>query len=408
MKMTRVLPVVGSMAVLALAGAVVALGGCSSDNLLWPSEPFELVASTSVDGPAGGADQARGMALGPDGNIYAAGGVAVAGQDLDIWIGKYDAGLNPLTSTTLNGSADGEDIGCVLAFDGSGYLYLVGYLSEAGQDHNIWLAKYDTDLVLQDQVTVNGSGNSTDDGYGLLYDGAGTLYVAGTVTETGQGYNVWLAKYDTSLNLLDSTTLNGPGNNTDKARFMALDGSGNLFVSGSVTQTGTDYDLWLGKFDTDLNLLDQVIVVGPTADEDKGYELVYDGAGTLYVTGTLTNPGQGFDIWLAKYDTELNELDSVTLSGPANGEDVAYTMVLEGSHLYLTGVYTELAGGSNVWIARFGTDLSLQASTTVNGSANGYDSGIGIIRGPGADLYVSALMTELTGGLNIWLARYRI
>lgn len=396
------------MGPLLLAAGGLLLQGCNGDDPLIPADPFELVKSITVDGPASGTDEPRGIVLDAAGNLYASGCLDVPGQDKDIWIAKYDANLNLLTSTTLNGSADGEDIGCMVALDGSGYLYIVGYVTEQGQDHNIWLAKYDTNLVLQQQVTVNGSENSTDDGYGLIYDGAGSLYVAGTVREVGEGYNIWLARYDTDLNQLASTTLNGPGTNTDKGRFLVLDDSGNLFVSGSMTQAATGYDIWLGKFDTDLNLLDQVILAGPTADEDKGYGLVYDGAGTLYVTGTITYAGQGYDIWLAKYDTDLNELDSVTLNGPANGEDVAYTLVLDGTRLYLTGVYTELAGGSNIWIARFGTDLTLQASTTVNSSANDYDSGCAILRGAGSDLYLSGWMTETVGGMNIWLARYSI
>jgi hypothetical protein len=36
-----------------------------------------------------------------------------------------------------------------------------------------------------------------------------------------------------------------------------------------------------------------------------------------------------------------------------SGEEVSYTIVLdESGNLYQTGVYTEAAGGTNVWIAR--------------------------------------------------------
>lgn len=391
-----------------LAAALTACGGGGGGGE--PPGRFSLVESISVDGGANGNDWAAGVALDGSGNLFVTGYVTVSGQGTNIWLAKYDSDLVLQASTTLNGSANADDWGYAIALDGSGHLYVVGYVTEAGQDHNIWLAKYDSNLVLRKQITVNGSANSIDEGYGIIFDGAGNLYVAGTVAETGQGYNIWIARYDTNLNLLVSTTINGPGNNTDKGRFLALDGSGNLFVSGSVTQAGSGYDIWLGKFDTSLNLLKQSIVAGPTTGEDKGYGILFDRTNdTLYVTGTLTEPGQGYNIWLATFDIDLNLLKSVTRNGPVNGEDVSYSMVLDRSrNLYQTGVYTENRGGSNVWIAEYNTNLKLQFHTTYDGPANGYDSGAGIVRGLSQDLYVSGFVTEASGDYDIWLAHYRV
>jgi hypothetical protein len=388
----------------------LALLGCSCGDGDGGGDAFTIVTSVSVDGGIGEADEPRGIALDEDGNLYATGYVTPVAGNKDIWLARYDSNLILQESLTLDGSAHEEDVGYAIALDGSGYLYVVGYMSETGEGRNIWLAKYDTDLLPQRQITVNGSASDIDEGYGIIFDGAGHLYVAGTLTETGQGYNIWIAKYDTDLNLLKSIILNGPANGTDKGRFLALDGAGSLFVSGSVTQPTSGYDIWLGKFDTDLNPVAEKVVAGPVAGaEDKGYGILFDGSGTLYVTGTLTEPGEGYNIWLAKYDTDLNLLDSITLNGPVDGEDTAYSISPDGGgNLYQTGVYTEAAGGSNIWVARYTTGLALQSYTTVNGAADGYDTGLGIIRGRGQDLYVSASINELTGGVNIWLARYKV
>ncbi len=51
-------------------------------------------------------------------------------------------------------------------------------------------------FVLVDHMTVNGSDNGDDDGYGILFDDlSGKLYVAGTVRETGEGANIWIGHY---------------------------------------------------------------------------------------------------------------------------------------------------------------------------------------------------------------------
>ncbi len=104
--------------------------------------------------------------------------------------------------------------------------------------------------------------------------------------------------------------MNGPvGDDTDKARFMAFDDTRHLFVSGSMSQAMTDYDIWIGKFEDDLDFVKQVMVAGPTTDEDKGYGIVFDGSDTIFVTGTMIETDESYNIWMAKYDTDLNPLD---------------------------------------------------------------------------------------------------
>jgi hypothetical protein len=372
-----------------------------------PAKKLVIDKSLELDGGSQGDDAAYGFILDEDGNFYITGFVTVTGEDRNIWLAKYDSQFNPVADTVINGSADGEDTGYTFALDENGHLFIIGYITETGEDHNIWIARYDLDLNLQKEITVNGSKNETDDGYGILYDGNGHLYTAGTIRETEGENNIWIAKYDTDLNLIRSITINQTDNMTDKARFMVLDGKGHLFVSGSVTQEISDYDIWIGKFDTDLNFIKDTAIAGPVAgEEDKGYGICLDEFGTLYCTGTLTEPGQGYNIWLAKFDTALNPIDNITMDGPLHGEDVAYLMTMdETGFLYLTGVYTEPAGKENLWIGIYNRDLQLLKNITVNGSADGYDSGM-CIESRQNEIYVSGFLTETAEGGNIWFNRY--
>jgi len=372
-------------------------------------EVFSLLRSVSIDGGEGGDDQPRGIVVDESGHVYVAGYITAGGQR-DIWLAKYDANLNYIDGITRPGPANGDDEGYTMALDNAGHLYVIGYMSIAGQGHDIWLAKFDTSLNFIKEITVNGTDSDDDEGYGIMYDEDGEyLFVAGYVRDTGQNGNIWIGKYDTDLNQEALTIRNYPANDTDKARFLAIDNSGNLFVSGSISQATTDYDLWIGKFDkATLAFIDEEILVGPTTEEDKGYGMIVDGT-DIYITGTITESGQGFNIWLAKYDTDLNQLDSMTINGPLNGEDVAYTMIMDDSgRLYHTGVYSEVNGGANIWIAQFNKNLDLLASTTINGSADGYDTGLGIVRGLGQDFYVTGAIDETVGGFNIWIGHYQI
>jgi hypothetical protein len=372
---------------------------------------FILEDSVMIDGGENGNDEARGVSVAADGSVFATGYITVAGQGRNIWLGKYSEDLVYQDSATVNGAANGDDEGYTIAFDPSGNVYVVGYTTTAGEGHDIWLGKFDSDLELVDSLVVTGPNSDHDDGYGILYDEvSGNLYLAGTVRESGEGANIWLAIYDANLDLVKAITMNGPADDTDKARFMAFGESGHLYVSGSMTDdVGRDYAIWVGKFTSDLTLVDDVTIDGPTTDEDKGYGIVFDGPDTLFVTGTMIETGESYNIWMGELDTDLTVLDQYTINGPVDGEDVAYVMELGPSgRLYQTGTYTETFGGTNVWVARYGPTMDLEAWVTLDGPAGGYDTGVGVAVGNNNALYVSAIVSDSVEGLNIWLGRFDV
>ncbi|MFX0041510.1 MAG: hypothetical protein ACFE8L_01245, partial [Candidatus Hodarchaeota archaeon] len=394
---------------------IIFIGGIIIGISIWaffmaqiPPMILGISYSLNIDGGVDGDDGALGMVMDEEGCLYATGYITVNGQGKDIWLAKFDPTLIMLKNTTINGLANDDDIGYVLVLDEIGFLYLIGYISQIGEDHNIFLAKFNrTDLLMVKNITINGPINGTDEGYGMVYNNNdNNLYIAGTVQEPDEGYNIYLGKYDTDLNIIQNTTLNGPINGTDKGRFLTFDDMGNLYVSGSKSQAGTGYDLWLGKFNTNLTLLDEIIIASPTTGEDKGYGLVYDGLSTIYITGTLSHDTQGYNIFLAKYNTSLNQLHNITLNGPANGEDIAYSISFFKSQLVQTGVYTETYGGANIWVAVFNKDLKLILHDTVDSASHGYDTGYGVISTYG--IYVSGFIDHPSEGTNIWIAQYSI
>jgi hypothetical protein len=368
------------------------------------------VDSISIDGGANDNDAAYGITLSNDGFLYATGFVTIPGNGTDIWLSKFDTELNIIKNLTINFLGDGDDAGYMIFLDEIGFLYLVGYVSNIGNNRDIFVGKFNcTDLSLVKAIAINGPDNSTDEGYGLLFDEINDVfYIAGTITVPSEGYNIYISKLDLDLNILNSVCLDGPANNTDKARFMVLDHKGHLYVSGSKTQVGTGYDLWLGKFYENLTFMDEIIISSATEGEDKGYGIVYDGYDSIYLTGTLNHSTQDYNIYLGKFDMELNPLKNITINGPINGEDVAYSIVLHDNMIFQTGVYSENIGGENIWIAAYDTNLKLKKFKTIDGSAHGYDIGGGIIQkvGSATRFYISGSLNDIEEGPNIWIGDY--
>ncbi|NHJ86897.1 MAG: hypothetical protein FK734_15650 [Asgard group archaeon] len=373
-----------------------------------PEYHFSLEKSIIMDGGNNGADLAVGLYYNEFSNfLFTTGYVSVPGEGTNIWLGKFDSELNLQTENTFNGPANSDDMGYTLASDGS-YLFVVGYISEIAEDHNIWLAKYDFNLVLQDYITINGNASSTDDGYGILYTSDHYLLIAGTVTCLETGNDCYIGKFDTNLNPISEMIINGPANSTDKARFLTESTNGDIYASGSMTTLTTGYDIWLGKFSNSLNYLDYSIIAGLTTEEDKGYGILFDETNRLFVSGTISEVGEGYNIWLAELDSNLDILNNYILNGPGNGEDVAYSIIRINNFLYINGVYTEPEGNQNIILAKFNLELKLITKLIISGTDNLCDGGFGIIYDNSSGIYVSGFITNVLSDTDMWLAHYTI
>ena len=76
----------------------------------------------------------------------------------------------------------------------------------------------------------------------MAVDAQGNVYVTGYSVSSGTSYDYATIKYDTNGNELWARHYNGPGNGGDSARAIAVDGQGNVYVTGQSIGTGTSYD----------------------------------------------------------------------------------------------------------------------------------------------------------------------
>jgi len=115
-----------------------------------------------------------------------------------------------------------------------------------------------TGTALVYSTYIGGSGN--DGGNAIAVDGSGNAYVTGRTTSTdydvtpgafqttnGGGEDVFVTKLNaTGTALVYSTYIGGSGNDWGNA--IAVDGSGNAYVTGRTSST--NYDVTLGAFQT--------------------------------------------------------------------------------------------------------------------------------------------------------------
>ncbi len=179
------------------------------------------------------------------------------------------------------------------------------------------------------------AGGTFSSGYSIATDGLGNIFVTGhfigmatfgdtTLTSAG-GSDIFIAKYDGDGNFL--WVEQAGGTDTDVGRAIAMDGSGNIVVTGNFNGIATfgsttltsdgGSDIFIAKYDGDGNLL-WVDHAGGTT-QDFGGGIATDGSGNIVVTGTfsgtaffgdttLTSAGV-FDIFITKLDAGVTGIE---------------------------------------------------------------------------------------------------
>jgi cysteine-rich repeat protein len=282
--------------------------------------PLTFISETAVGGSS--FDRLNGLALGPDGQYYAVGLAAVDGAS-DILVRRY--------------SSDPQDY-----FD----------------DEVTWELLYD------------GGIDGPDEGYDIAADDDGTLLVAGRVRTQDNSYDAWVARIDPSKDADDPQAIadeatydDSTTHGSDRANAIALDPDGNVIAAG-MTTTEKNQQIWVSKFDADLQPLWTTIYESPASEmgeeteDEVAHDVVVAENGSIYVTGQVWEGVQGMepnpkiitDIVVLRLDpdgtVEWAESFDLPNSGDQRSTDVGYAIdrYSDGS-LLIGGSYQSGPGG---------------------------------------------------------------
>jgi len=391
------------------------------------------------------------------------GGYVVHGREVAFELAKYNTAkplvIDPVLvySTYLGGS--GFDYGYGIAVDGAGNAYVTGQtistnfpsanaLRAGSAGYDAFITKINAaGSALVYSTYLGGSGN--DGGRGIAVDGAGNAYVTGFTSSLnfptfkplqagiggcgffgcGGGQDAFVTKINAAGSaLVYSTYLGGSGN--DQSNGIAVDGSGNAYVTGftdsddfpATKPLQARYGGLVDAFVTKINAAGSAYVYSTYlggSQNDQGQAIAVDGSGNAYVTGVTSstdfptaNPLQSANAGIYNaFVTEINAAGSAYLYSTYLGggiTDQGNGIAVDGSgNAYVTGiasspnfptanpVQANNGGGNDAFAAKINAGGSaLVYSTFLGGNADDQGNGIAV------DGAGNAYVTGVTNSAN--------
>lgn len=374
---------------------------------------------TRYDGPGNSLDRASAIAVDASGNVGVTGCSFSQATDDDFATVKYDASGNLNWAAHYNGPGNKTDDATAIAIDASGNVYVTGYSMGSGTEADYATIKYNAAGVEQWVARYNGTQNLVDIPYALAIDNSGNVYVTGqssgsgtqsdyaTVKYNAAGVQQWAARYDET------------GNSDDYASALAVDDSGNVYVTGQSYSQETMSDFATVKYNAAGVERWAVRYNGEESSGDGATAIGIDGSGNVYVTGWSFGSGTSRDYATIKYNQAGVEQWVARYNGPADDEDEATSLAVSSSgDVYVTGYSVEAGtwcdyttikyndAGVQQWVARYDgstNDYDYPNDITTDNSDNVYVTGVSYNSGTEADF---ATVKYDPTGAEQWVARF--
>ncbi len=293
------------------------------------------------NGPGNGIDEAGNIAVDVSGNVYVTGISWSTGihATFDFATIKYDMNGAQLWVRRYNGPPDDSDCPQAIAVDDTGNVYVTG--GEGGisvRKGDFATIKYGPDGKELWIKRYNGPDNGPDFALCLALDGFGNVYIAGASRGLGTYFDYATIKYNTNGKRLWVQRLSVASNSFDMPRALAVDGSGNVYVTGQSRISDYNYDYLTVKYDTNGKQLWVKRYNGPASGMDEAVAIALDGAANVFITGWSEGSNSNSDFATIKYNSNGQQIWIKRYNGPGNGFDAAADIAVDGAgHVYITG-----------------------------------------------------------------------
>jgi hypothetical protein len=267
----------------------------------------------SFSGGSGGS-YVGGIAVDGSGNVVVTGttaGTNASPYHYDFATIKYSGAGVALWTNRYDGPGNGNDQASGVAVDSNGNVFVTGSSPGIGSSKDFATIKYSGAGVALWTNRYNGPGNGDDGAADVKVDTNGNVFVTGASEGSGSGHDYATIKYSGAGVPLWTNRYNGPANSDDYADGAAVDGSGNVVVTGS-SHNGTNYDFVTIEYSGAGAALWTICYNGSGNGDDGPSDVKVDIRGNVFVTGPSEGSGSGYDYATIKYSSAIPPLLAIS------------------------------------------------------------------------------------------------
>ena len=215
-------------------------------------------------------------------------------------------------------------------------------------------------------------------------------------------------KADPILYPKDTGLFDGIGNSNDAA--MALDynsASSTIGVTGYQWGGNTGDDIAVYSYGAGKDPEWEAIWASTGLVEERAMDVAVDSNGNVYVTGYTTDPVNGKDIVVLKYNSSGTLLWDETFNGTGDGDDMGLAIAVgSAGAVYVTGYATQSATGKDYITIRYASNGTFSWAKYFDGLGNAEDSALDIVVDSTGLATVTGSTTDTGGDLDCTTVQY--